>query len=63
MDKENQMFIVLSFVGTANIIAAVILLVTVHNPLVSALLIVSGILLIIGGLADKKARKKRKGNS
>ncbi|GGF17113.1 hypothetical protein GCM10010954_14720 [Halobacillus andaensis] len=63
MNKENQMLIILSFIGIANIIAAIILLFTVENFLVSGLLIVSGGLLIVGGIADKKERKKRKGSS
>ncbi|MCP3026879.1 hypothetical protein [Halobacillus sp. A5] len=63
MKKENQMLIILSIIGTANVAAGIILLVIVQNLLVSALLIVSGALLIAGGMADKSEHKKRKGRS
>ncbi|ASF37635.1 MULTISPECIES: hypothetical protein [Halobacillus] len=64
MKKQNQMFIILGLVGIGNIIASIILLFTIQDPLVSMVLFVSGIFLIIGGYADRKERikqSKRKG--
>ncbi|WP_173918053.1 hypothetical protein [Halobacillus sp. Marseille-Q1614] len=59
MKKENQMFYILGAVGIANIIAALILAVTISNPMVAAMLFVSGILLMVGGWADRRERRKR----
>jgi|GEM_PF-6195775 len=64
MKKQNQMFIILGVVGIGNIIASIILLFTIQDPLVSMVLFVSGVFLIIGGYADRKERikqSKRKG--
>ncbi|MFZ0368648.1 MAG: hypothetical protein WAM07_03500 [Halobacillus sp.] len=59
MKKQNQMFIILGLVGIGNIIASIILLFSIQDPLVSMVLFVSGIFLIIGGYADRKERIKR----
>ncbi|MFC7063006.1 hypothetical protein [Halobacillus seohaensis] len=60
MKKQNQMFIILSFVGIANIITAIILFFSVQDPMVSGMLILSGALLILGGWVDRKERIKKK---
>jgi hypothetical protein len=58
MQKQNQMFYILGLIGTGNIIAAVVLLFAINNTMVSLMLFVSGVLLIIGGVADRKQRTK-----
>lgn len=60
MNKQNRVFWILTIIGICNIIAAVILLGTVPDPMVGMVLLASGILLIIGGYADKKERKKKR---
>ncbi|WP_281974284.1 hypothetical protein [Halobacillus litoralis] len=60
MKKENQMFWVLTFIGTANIIAALALFFSIQDPMISVMLIASGILLVIGGYADRNHRRKHK---
>ncbi|SFG50049.1 hypothetical protein SAMN05216353_14912 [Halobacillus alkaliphilus] len=59
MKKQNQMFIILGLVGIGNLIASIILLFTIQDLMVSMVLFASGILLIIGGYADRKERIKR----
>ncbi|MCA1011869.1 hypothetical protein [Halobacillus halophilus] len=59
MKKQNQMFIILGLIGIGNIIAAIILLFQIQDLMVSMVLFASGILLIIGGYADRKERIKR----
>ncbi|SFK12600.1 hypothetical protein SAMN04487936_107218 [Halobacillus dabanensis] len=56
MQKQNQMFFILGLIGTGNIIAAIVLLCAINNTMVSVMLFVSGALLIIGGIADRKHR-------
>ncbi|WFT74908.1 hypothetical protein [Halobacillus naozhouensis] len=61
MKKENQMLIILGSIGLACIIIAFVLFSTIADPMVPVVILASGILLIIGGIADRKDRiKKRK---
>ncbi len=59
MKKENQMLFIMGAVGICNILAALILFVTINDVMVPVLLLASGVLLITGGYADKKARKRK----
>lgn len=60
MKKQNQIFFILGLIGTGNIIAAIVLLFAINNTMVSLMLFVSGVLLIIGGIADRKQRIDKK---
>lgn len=59
MKKENQMLFILGLIGVCNIIASLILFVTIDEVMVPVLLLASGFLLILGGYADKKERKRK----
>lgn len=63
MNKQNQMLWILGVIGLCNLIASVVLFIFIQNPMVSLLLLASGILLILGGLADRKERMKHKKRS
>ncbi|KHE68295.1 hypothetical protein [Halobacillus sp. BBL2006] len=60
MNKQNQMFWILGIIGLCNLIASIILFLSIQNPMISGLLLVSGILLITGGYVDRKERIRRK---
>ncbi|RWZ54769.1 hypothetical protein EQV77_14085 [Halobacillus fulvus] len=60
MNRENKIFIILTLIGAGNLIAAFILAFTVEDPMVPMVLLASGVFLIIGGVADKKERQKRR---
>ncbi|MBA2174705.1 hypothetical protein H0266_07345 [Halobacillus locisalis] len=59
MKKQNQMLIILGTIGVCNLIAALILFVATPDPMAPLVLMASGILLIVGGYADRKERIKR----
>ncbi|WP_102336483.1 hypothetical protein [Salimicrobium jeotgali] len=60
MTKENKMFWILGVIGIANIIVSLILLVAINNTMISLMLFSSGVLLIIGGIADRKEKNRRR---
>ncbi|MCA0972377.1 hypothetical protein LCM20_17355 [Halobacillus litoralis] len=59
MKQENKMLFILGTIGICNIIAALILFITINEAMVPMLLIASGILLVIGGYVDKKERTRK----
>lgn len=60
MTKENKMLWILGVIGTVNIIVSLILLVAINNTMISLMLFSSGVLLIIGGIADRKEKNRRR---
>ncbi|WP_347861792.1 hypothetical protein U0355_00780 [Salimicrobium sp. PL1-032A] len=60
MTKENKLFWILGIIGIANIIISIVLLATINNTLISLMLFASGVFLIIGGIADRKEKEKRR---
>ncbi|ARI75496.1 hypothetical protein [Halobacillus mangrovi] len=60
MNEQNQMFWILGVIGLCNLIASIILYISIQNPMISGLLFVSGLLLITGGIVDRIERKKKK---
>ncbi|MGI8313983.1 hypothetical protein [Halobacillus mangrovi] len=60
MKEQNQMLWILGVIGLCNLIASIILYISIQNPMISGLLFVSGLLLITGGIVDRRERKKKK---
>ncbi|AKG03295.1 hypothetical protein AAV35_013600 [Salimicrobium jeotgali] len=63
MTKENKMFWILGVIGTVNIIVSLILLLAINNTMISLMLFSSGVFLIIGGIADRKEKNRRRQRS
>ncbi|SIS53813.1 hypothetical protein [Salimicrobium flavidum] len=59
MTKENKLFWILGIIGIANIIVSIILLSTINNTMISLMIFTSGVFLIIGGIADRKEKRRR----
>ncbi|SDJ55293.1 hypothetical protein [Salimicrobium halophilum] len=60
MTKENKLFWILGIIGITNIIVSIVLLATINNTMISLMIFTSGIFLIIGGIADRKEKDRRR---